>query len=96
MYQNMVLAESGKTAAALTHLERNESDICDELSILEMKGNLPRKLTTTAVLESCYNCRVPLFVPSRYPTDAAEPPFRRGRHLRAVVIKKPRQQGVLN
>jgi peptide alpha-N-acetyltransferase len=40
MYQNMILAESGKAAAALTHLELNESDICDELSILEMKGTL--------------------------------------------------------
>jgi peptide alpha-N-acetyltransferase len=40
LYQNMILADGSKFAAALAHLERHESDICDELSVLETKGEV--------------------------------------------------------
>lgn len=38
LYQNMVIEESGDTQAALEHLEKYTSQICDKVTLLESKG----------------------------------------------------------
>jgi len=40
LYQNMVIEESGDTQAALEHLEKYTSQICDKVTLLESKGDI--------------------------------------------------------
>lgn len=39
LYQNMVIRESGNLNDALFHLEKNDVQIFDKLSVLELKGS---------------------------------------------------------
>ncbi|CAG0918861.1 unnamed protein product, partial [Notodromas monacha] len=54
LYQNMILAESGKTTAALAHLEKHESGICDQQSIMETKGSLYMQLSRKGAAEEVF------------------------------------------
>ena len=38
LYQNMIIRDSGKLIDALEHLKNHEHQICDKLTVKEMKG----------------------------------------------------------
>ncbi len=40
LYQNMVLRESGRLQAALTHLEENDQQIANRLQLIEIRGTI--------------------------------------------------------
>uniref|UniRef100_A0A0K2T4J7 Nalphaacetyltransferase 15, NatA auxiliary subunitlike [Apis florea] n=2 Tax=Lepeophtheirus salmonis TaxID=72036 RepID=A0A0K2T4J7_LEPSM len=54
LYQNMVMNESGDVEGALNHLEKYEKQICDKMTLLEIKGKYLLHLGRNKEAEEVY------------------------------------------
>ena len=54
LYQNMVLREAGTTEQALEHLNTYHENICDKVTLQELRGELYMKLNRLLEAEDVY------------------------------------------